>query len=154
MRRHDPIEATMRAVEKRVLEDLWVGPVRRRAGRVLATVLGVTAALCLTAAYRHGHTVAVVAHTLLLLSSVTSLVGLWVRRFRWCCAAGYVSAVATVAGLGAFWWYRTGHVDAFPLPTALAGVLAAVLTALWISVLLTPVERSHPDLRARHGARR
>ncbi|MBB2771954.1 MULTISPECIES: hypothetical protein [Mycolicibacterium] len=56
--------------------------------------------------------------------------------------------MSTVAGVGAFWWSRTSSADAIlAVSTGLSAVAASTLTAVWVSVAITPVQDSHPDMR-------
>lgn len=148
MRRDTTIEDTLRGIENRVMGELWLGTARRRGGRMLAAALAAAAAVSWLGAHRGAHTVALIASALFVVAAAISLVALQLRRFSWGCAAVYAGAVATVAGLGAVWWYRTGHVDSMPLPTLLGSIVSAALTAGWLSVLLTPIGRSQPDMRS------
>ena len=50
-------------------------------------------------------------------------------------------------GIGAFWWVRTGRPDAPLTWLLLADIAVVVLTALWLAVIVTPIERSQPDMR-------
>lgn len=148
MRRDTTIEDTLRSIENRVMGDVWLGAARRHGGRMLATTLGTAAAVGWFDADSHAHTIALVACALFATAALISLVALQLRRFTWGCAAVYACGLATVAGLGAFWWYRTGHVDAMPLTTLLGSILSAALTVGWLTVLMTPIGRSQPDMRS------
>ncbi|MCF6388014.1 hypothetical protein L2K20_13615 [Mycobacterium sp. MBM] len=94
------------------------------------------------------HKVALVACALFATAALISLVALRFRRFTWSCAAVYTGGVATVADLGAFWWYRTAHVDAMPLTTLLGSIVSAALTVGWLTVVMAPLGRSQPDMRS------
>lgn len=111
-----------------------------------ATALATISVTGLFGAAQDGHRVAVAAYSLCAVASLSSIAGLAIQRFSWICAAAYACALATVTSLGAFWWYRTGGAG-LPWPAALACPVAGLLTAGWISVLVTPVERSQPDMR-------
>jgi hypothetical protein len=148
MRRDTTIEDTLRSIENRVMGDVWLGATRRHGGRMLAIALGFTAVAGWFDADRGVHKVALVACTLFATTAMISLVALQRRRFAWSCAAVYAGAVATVAGLGAFWWYRTAHVDPMPLTTLLGSVISAALTVGWLTVVTTPLGRSQPDMRS------
>ncbi|CAN3127923.1 hypothetical protein ACNUDN_08405 [Mycobacterium sp. smrl_JER01] len=158
MRREDPVEShvdsTLRSIERRVLGEVWIGSPRAGAGSALAVTLGIVALASATYAYRLGHAAALIADSLFLAAALISLAALTFRRFIWCCAAAYLCGIATVTGVGAFWWYRTAEVDSAPVSTALGCLLAAALTLGWLSVLLTPVQRSQPDMRQRHRRQR
>lgn len=148
MGRDTTIEGTLRSIEDRVMGEVWLGAARRRGGRVLATALAATASAGVLDAYGHSHSVAFIAAALLGLGALISLVALQLQRFGWGCAAVYVCGVATVAGGGAFWWYRTGHVDSLPIVTLFGSVVSAALTVGWLTVLMTPIHRSQPDMRS------
>ncbi|MDN4517440.1 hypothetical protein JN086_04270 [Mycolicibacterium austroafricanum] len=145
--RESSVEETLRAIEHRVVNDVWIGRAKRAAGAALTAVLGMTSVTGVALAEHAGHRVALIAHGLGILASLSSVAGLRIRRFTWSCAAAQLCAVATVITVGAFWWYRTGTAGV-PWPTTLAAVAAGLLTAGWIGVLLTPLELSQPDMRA------
>lgn len=148
MQRDTTIEATLRSIENRVMGEVWLGPARRRAGRVFAAALGVAAVISVIEAHQRSHGIALTAGVLFLSGAFISLAALRVQRFGWACAAVYVCGVATVAGVGAFWWYRTGQVDSMPLITLFGSIVSAVLTVGWLTVLMTPIQRSQPDMRS------
>jgi hypothetical protein len=53
------------------------------------------------------------------------------------------------------WWHQTAPPRSSPRPSAwmVIGVLAAtVLTLTWLGVILTPSERSQPEMRAASAA--
>ncbi|MBU9765860.1 hypothetical protein FR943_18690 [Mycobacterium sp. TNTM28] len=145
------IETELRAIEQRVFEDVWIGTWRARALAGLAAVLAATAVAAVAVAAgaapaTGGHRVSVVAVALFGLSAGASTFALLRRRFRWCCLATCLSALATVSGAGTFWWHHTAHTS-FWLPAA-GGLTAAALTAGWLGVCLAPVASSQPDMRA------
>lgn len=146
-RRESSVEETLRAIEHRVVNDVWIGRVKRTAGAALTAVLGITSVTGLVLAEHAGHRVALAAHVLSIIASLSSVAGLRIRRFAWSCAAAQLCAVATVIAIGAFWWYRTGTAGV-PWSTTLACAAAGLLTVGWISVLITPMELSQPDMRA------
>ncbi|BBY77394.1 hypothetical protein [Mycolicibacterium parafortuitum] len=142
--RGQSIEATLKQIEHRVLDDVHLPAWARRAAWAATTALVVTVIV----AWVVGGSVPVAASVLGAGAAACSVVTLRRRRFRWCVAAAYLSGVSTVAGVGAFWWSRTG--SAGPIlatSTAVAAVAAATLTAVWVAVAITPVKDSHPDLR-------
>lgn len=149
-----PVEAELRAIERRVFEDVWIGTRRARALAALATALAAVAVASLVTGEppavetRSGHWISLVALVLFTFAASASAFALVRRRFRWCCLAACVSALATVDGAGAFWWHHTAQ-TAFWLPAAAAGMLAgAALTVGWLGVCLTPLPSSQPDMRA------
>jgi len=83
-----------------------------------------------------------------------SALALWRRRYGWCCAAAYCGAVTTVIGMGSFWWVRTGHVGIGIAWLLVADVAVIMMTGGWLTVIITPVERSQPQMRARSVALR
>ncbi|WP_395312032.1 hypothetical protein V4U86_13315 [Mycobacterium sp. AMU20-3851] len=142
--RDQSLEATLKQIEHRVLEDVHLPPWARRVAWVAATVL-IVAGVIATAA---GGGIPLAAAALGAGAAICSVVTLRRRRFRWCVAAAYLSGVSTVAGVGAFWWSRTSSADPIlAASTGVSAVAAATLTAVWISVAITPVKDSHPDIR-------
>ncbi|OBB60399.1 hypothetical protein A5757_09940 [Mycobacterium sp. 852013-51886_SCH5428379] len=142
--RDQSVEATLRQIEHRVLDDVYLPLWARRAAWVATTVLIITG----TTAWVGGAGLPLAAATLGFGAALCSITSLWRRRFRWCVAAAYLSGVSTVAGVGAFWWSRTG--SASPIlttSTVVAAVAASTLTAVWVSVAITPVSDSHPNMR-------
>ncbi|MEE3062899.1 MAG: hypothetical protein VYA67_02905 [Actinomycetota bacterium] len=150
-------EHTFRSIESRVLDQVWVSRVWRAAG-VSVTAVSTIAALV----WWHGaHVkssgaadgVATVPVALLVAASVLSALALWLRRYRWCCAAAYCCGLGAVTGIGAFWWVRTGPTRIGISWLVLADLAVVTLTVGWLAVIVTPLERSQPDMR-RHFARR
>ncbi|MBA0047205.1 hypothetical protein [Mycobacterium sp. NPDC050853] len=153
--RHDAgIEDTLRAIELRVLEDVWMSPSRRRVALVATVVLGVAAVGRWSNLGAHAsptlHVDAVVPGTaaMFLVACVVSAVALRRRYFRWCCAAAYTAALSTVISLAALWWHQTAD-GSDPLWWTVAAALSAATLALtWLTVILAPLEDSQPDMRA------
>lgn len=151
------IEAVLRKIGRRVFEDVWMsGRVRAFTLAVVATLVGTAMIgwLNLTAKANAQTTtswISCVALALFALAASVSSLAVCLLRFRWCCAAAYISGIATVVGLGMVWWHQTAPPGSSPRPSAwmVIGVLAAtVLTLTWLGVILTPSERSQPDMRA------
>ncbi|BBX16269.1 hypothetical protein CRI77_09025 [Mycolicibacterium duvalii] len=142
--RDQSLEATLKQIEHRVLDDVYLPIWARRVAWAATTVLVVT-----------GITAWVVSEGLPLVASalgagavICSVVSLRRRRFRWSVAAAYLSGVSTVAGLGAFWWCRTSSADSIlATSSGVSAVAAAALTAVWVTVAITPVKDSHPHMR-------
>ncbi|MGV0783926.1 hypothetical protein [Mycolicibacterium sp. XJ775] len=149
----DTVEAELRAIERRVFEDVWISATRARALAALATALTVSAVALQatgatpTGATRNGHWISLVAFSLFAFAASGSAFALLRRRFRWCCMAMCASAVATVVGAGAFWWHHTTHTASW-IPAALGTLFVAALTAAWLGVCLAPLASSQPDMRA------
>ncbi len=141
------VEDTMRSIERRVYEDVWLPPVGRRVGVVLAVALAVAAVVNYLHASADVGWVYVVTTTAFTVTSATSLIALHSNRFRWCCAATYLSGLTTVIGMAEFWWHRTGGLADTPWAAAIGTLITGVLTAGWLRLVLSPVERSHPDMR-------
>ncbi|BBY16112.1 hypothetical protein [Mycolicibacterium litorale] len=142
--RDQSIEATLKQIEHRVLDDVYLPIWARRVAWSAATVLIITG----ITAWAVGEGVPLVASALGVGAAISSAVSLRRRRFRWCVAAAYLSGVSTVAGLGAFWWCRTSSADPMLATTSgVSAVAAAALTAVWVSVAITPVRDSHPHMR-------
>ncbi|WP_131827605.1 hypothetical protein [Mycolicibacterium fortuitum] len=147
------VETELRAIERRVFEDVWISTKRARSLAVLAVALMATAATLLATGgtpagvTRNGHWISLVAFSLFTLAALASTLALVRRRFRWCCMATCISALATVVGAGAFWWHHTTHTASW-VPAVLGTLTAATLTAAWLGVCLTPLAASQPDMRA------
>ncbi len=138
------IEATLKQIGYRVLDELHLPLWVSRVVWTAATVLIATAIV----AWAVGGGLPLIASVLGTGATFCSIVTLRRRRFRWCVAAAYLSGLSTVAGVGAFWWARTSSADAvLAVSTGVSAVAAATLTALWVSVAITPVQDSHPDMR-------
>jgi hypothetical protein len=138
------IEATLTQIEHRVLDDVHLPAWARRVGWVAAAVLVVAG----VTAWAVGGGLTLATSALGIGAAVCSVVTLRRRRFRWSAAAAYLSGLSTVAGVGAFWWSRTSSADALLATSAgVSAVAAATLTAVWVSVAITPVKDSHPDMR-------
>lgn len=148
----NPLERTLRGVEDRVLQEIWFGVVRAGAMGALCLWVVATSALWWVDFNEHPPphiTARVSGATLVVLgiASVTSVEALGVRRFRWCCAAAYCCRLASVIGIGAFWWLRTGPSRVTSTWLVAADVAMVMLCACWLALIITPVERSHPDMR-------
>ncbi|MGV0849872.1 hypothetical protein [Mycolicibacterium phlei] len=144
--RGQSIEATLKQIEYRVLDDVHLAAWQRRLAWAASTVLAVAA----ITVWIVGASVPVAASTLGAAAAACSVVALRRRRFRWSVAAAYLSGLSTVASVGAFWWSRTSSAEAILVVAAgLSAAAAAALTAVWVSVAITPVKESHPDMRHR-----
>ena len=145
---------TLQMIENRVLEEVWIARVWRAVGGALAVALAGAALAWWPEAMGqespHGaNVVPTVTVALALVTSTVSALALRLRRYRWCCAAAYCCGLAAVIGIGAFWWVRTGHLGIGLSWLVLADLAAVTLTLGWIAVIVTPVERSQPDMRRR-----
>ncbi|WP_454791072.1 hypothetical protein [Mycolicibacterium lutetiense] len=147
------VETELRAIERRVFEDVWISATRARALAALAAALAVMAVTLRATGEapagvtRNGHWISLVAFSLFAFAASVSAFALLRRRFRWCCMAMCASALATVDGAGAFWWHHTAHTASW-IPAALGTLTVAALTAGWLSVCLAPLASSQPDMRA------
>lgn len=146
------VERMLLDIEHRVLDDIWLQRGRATAGWMLAIVLSATAVLwwldSTSVGSPHASSVVpCVAALMLLLASGTSGLALARRRYRWCCAAAYCCGLATVIGIGTFWWLRTGPPGAPLSLLMVADTAVAMLTIFWLAVIIMPIERSHPDMR-------
>jgi peptidoglycan/LPS O-acetylase OafA/YrhL len=154
--RHDDVglEDTLRAIERGVLEDVWMSRPRRWTALVAAIVLGVAAASRWSnlgaQASPSLHVDAVVPGTsiMFLVACLVSLVALRRRHFRWCCAAAYTAALSAVTSLAALWWHQTADGSDPLMWTLLAALASSTLTVTWLATILTPLEDSQPDMRA------
>jgi hypothetical protein len=147
------VETELRAIERRVFEEVWISTTRARALAALAAALAVVA-LTLRATGSapaggsgNGQWISLVAFSLFAFAASGSAFALLRRRFRWCCMATCASALATVVGAGAFWWHHTAHTASW-IPAALGTLTVAALTAGWLGVCLAPLASSQPDMRA------
>lgn len=138
------VERMLDDIEHRVLEEVWLGRRRSATGWTLVGTLSATVMLWRIDATGHVPTVAAV---MLLLASGASGLALTRRRYRWCCVAACSCGLASVFGIGAFWWVRTGRLDAPLTWLAIADIAVVLLTAQWLAVIVTPIERSQPDMR-------
>jgi hypothetical protein len=144
---------TLRRVWQQVLDEVWIS----RSARVI-TIAVVAISICAAASgwadVNAGPTaripICLVALTMLLLTAVASSLAALLRRFRWCCAAAYTGGLSTATGVGVVWWHQSAPPDQTHGPSSwmVIGVLcSAWLTATWLRVILTPLERSQPDIR-------
>lgn len=122
------IERMLRDIEHLVMEEMWLGRTRSIVATVAVTTLPMASAASGFALVRH--------------------------RYRWCCAAAYCTALASVVGTGVFWWLRTGQSGAPLMLLTLADVAVVTLTIFWMTVIVTPVDRSQPDMRTTGGPQR
>lgn len=142
--RDQSIEATLKQIEHRVLDDVELSPWVRRVAWAATTLL----VMAVIAAWVVGAGLPLAASALGAGAAVCSLVTLRRSRFRWCVAAACLSGVSTVAGVGAFWWCQTSTAVAIlTISAGVSAVSAAALTAVWVSTAITPVKDSHPDMR-------
>lgn len=147
------IDAVLAKISRRVLEDVWIGGYRRAfLTTVAATLVGgaITGWLQL-ASQATTSWISWSAIALFGLAGSASLIAVAFQRFRWCCAAAYVSGMATVVGWALVWWHRTAPPGTSPGTSAwmVVGALAAtVLALMWLGVIIAPSERSQPDMRA------
>ncbi|MGH3726374.1 MAG: hypothetical protein ACRDUS_19890 [Mycobacterium sp.] len=151
--RDEGIQDTLRAIELRVLEDVWMSPLRRRVALVATVVLGVAAVGRWSNLGAHAsptlHVDAVAPGTavMFLVACLVSAVALRWRYFRWCCAAAYTAALSTVISLAALWWHQTAD-GSDPVAWTLAATLASVTLAItWLVTIMTPLKDSQPEMR-------
>lgn len=149
----DGVEHELAGIEHRVLDDVWIGRARTRVYAALIAVLAVTTTVWWLDATgeqsAHGSNRIPTATVMLLVTAATmSGIALWRRRFRVACAAAYACGLASVLGIGAFWWIRTGRPGALVTWLGVADVSAILLTIGWLAVVTTPIERSQPEMRA------
>lgn len=138
------IERMRHDIEVLVMEEVWLG--RRRSATAWVLVAALSSTTLVWRAEVTGNVVTVAVSTLLV-ASTASVLALVRRRYRWCCAAAYCTGLASVFGTGAFWWLRTGHFGSPLLWLTLADVAVVVLTGFWLMVIVTPIDRSQPDMR-------
>jgi hypothetical protein len=152
---HD-IEAMLRRIGRRVLDDVWIsGQVRVFAWAVVgvlagASVFGWADVGDRSATATPGIAICAVALTFFTITTVASSITLLRSRFRWCTAAAYGGGLGTVAGLGLVWWHQTTPSTQCPGPCVwmvVGALCSAALTVTWLRVILTPIEWSQPDIR-------
>lgn len=154
------LEEDLAGIESRVLAEVWIGARRSAACGLTSVILVLTALMWWHDVADHvsvggSNRVPLVGLVGLMIAVAMSAGALRLRSFRACCAAACTCGLATVAGVGAFWWLHTGRPGA-PLSWLLvADAAAVILTVGWLSVVLTPMEGSQPQMRAhRDGAAR
>lgn len=157
---HD-VEAMLRRIGRRVLDDVCIS---RRVRVFTGTVVAVLAGAAVfgwadvgdrSATETPGIAICAVALTFFTMTTALSSIALLRCRFRWCTAAAYGGGLGTVVGLGVVWWHQTTPNTQCPGPCAwmVVGVLcSAALTLTWLRVILTPLERSQPDIRVASAA--
>ncbi len=148
------VERTLRSIERQVLEDVRIGATVRRAAVAAAILVAVSAILGGQFSVQtarggpHADWLSVVATSFFAFAAASSLYALRRQRFRWCCVALYVAALAEVTGVAAVWSQQTGPAGALSW-WAPSGVVAATVLAIgWLAVVVTPLHRSQPDMRA------
>jgi len=151
IRRPDTVERVLARIESRVLQEVWFGRLRLIAVGVLAPVLAAAVTAWwfdLVAQLPPQLSLGVPAVTLviLMLAAGVSLLALAMRRFRWCCAAAYCCGLASAVGVGAFWWLQTGSGKALTW-LVVADAAALLLAVVWLTLIVSPVQRSQPDMR-------
>ncbi|MCV7021589.1 hypothetical protein [Mycolicibacterium aichiense] len=149
----ESIRHELAALERRVLDEVWIGGARWAGYVVLVILVFVSAAAwsidVVGAVSGPGsNRVPVIAALALVAAAALSAFALIVRRFRECCAAAYVCGLSAVIGIGALWWLRTGRPDAPMAWLVVADMAAVLLTIGWLSVVVKPLEHSQPEMRA------
>ncbi|WP_155943045.1 hypothetical protein [Mycobacterium sp. 141] len=153
--RNGTLMNTLREIESSVLERVWLGSRRLVVGAALAATLAGASLMWWCGRPVPGSSgVPAVSAAMFVVASATSAILLVRRRYRWCCAALYCSGLATVIGIGAFWWLRTGRHSAGLGWLVLADVVAMALALCWATVVVTPIEQSQPDMRRRPSSYR
>lgn len=148
-----PTERILHQIEQRVLDEVWLSRSRRASGALITAILVVATATWWWDAIRSvSSTIPNVVASLLINAAGMSIVGLATNSYRYCCGAAYSCGLADVVGVGAIWWLRTGQ-QAAPLWSLVLGCGTSVLMTIgWLSVVMTPAERSQPDMRVGNGA--
>lgn len=142
------VERMLQDIEHRVLEEVWLGRGRSIMGCALVVMLSATTVLWwIDATDDSSHRVPTITTVMLLVASAASGLALALRRYRWCCAAAYCCGLASVFGIGALWWLRTGRPGAPLTWLVLADIAIVVLTILWLTLIITPIQCSQPDMR-------
>ncbi|PRI15681.1 hypothetical protein B2J96_09510 [Mycobacterium shigaense] len=148
----------LQAIENQVLDEVSISRLRRAVVAALATALAAAASVWWLeetgkALPYAANRVPAAAAVALLGSAVISAAAVRLSRYRWCCAAAHGCGLAAVIGIGAFWWVRTGPTGIGLSWLVFADLTAVALTVGWLAIILTPIERSQPDMRARSGDR-
>ena len=71
----------------------------------------------------------------------------WLIRPRHIARSDVLAVRATAAGFGAVWWCQTSPARVAVWWPLAGFIAAAVLAVCWLGVVLTPLERSQPDMR-------
>jgi hypothetical protein len=150
------LEVVLSQISRRVLDDVWVSGRLHTCTLVLvhalagATIIGWLSLTAKPDTLAAPCWVSYLAVTFFGLTALASGFAVRLRRFPWCCAAAYLGGITTVVGFGVVWWHQTAPPGRTLGPSVwmVIGVLgAAGLTLTWLGVILTPIERSQPDLR-------
>lgn len=146
------LQATLAGIERRVLGEVWIGA-RRGAALVSLTVVVLVASVtwCYDSVTLGSGHVPVVGLVALIIATGVSVLALARRRFHVCCAAAYTCGLAAVIGIGALWWLRTGQPGVPQVWVIIADMAAVLLTLGWLSVVMTPIELSQPQMRTGLG---
>ena len=148
----DSHQRTLRRIENRVLDDVLIGRARRAAGVALTAGMAGMASVWWRELIGHqsphaSTRIPAIAVLALVGASVVSFLALRLRRYRWCCAAAYSCGLAAVIGIGAFWWVRTGPTRLELSWLVLADLVAMTLAVGWLALVVSPIERTQPDMR-------
>lgn len=137
--RHESIRLALAGIERRVLDEVWIGR-RRGAGYAALAILllASTGAWCIDVvgevAGPGSYRVPVIGTLAHVVAAGASVLAVKARRFRECCAAAYACGLSSVIGIGALWWLRTGRTDAPMAWLLVADTTAVLLTVGWLSV--------------------
>ncbi|MBI3692185.1 MAG: hypothetical protein HY239_16425 [Mycolicibacterium aromaticivorans] len=151
--RKESIRHALAGIERRVLDEVWIGR-PRWAGHTALTILLLAAigAWCIDVVGEvpgpGSYRVPVIGTLAHMVAAGASALALTARRFRECCAAAYACGLSAVIGIGALWWLRTGTPDAPMAWLVVADMAAVLLTVGWLSVAVKPLEHSQPEMRA------
>lgn len=136
-----------------MLDEVWVGTRRSVGYGFLAAVVAAAALMWWSdvadevSAYGSNR-VPVVSMAGLTIAAAVSALALRLRRFRACCVAACTCGLAAVIGVGTIWWLHTGRPGAaFPW-LLVADIAVILLTIGWLSLVMTPIEHSQPQMRA------
>ncbi|BBY65573.1 hypothetical protein MHEL_38160 [Mycolicibacterium helvum] len=146
------LEHALAEIESRVLDEVWVSTRRSICCGLLTALVALAAVMwwhdIAGEGSAYGYNRVPTAGMLgLTAAAVASALALRLRRFRACCLAAFACGLAGVAGAGTFWWLHTGRPGA-SLPWLLIADIAVILLAIgWLSVVMTPMERSQPQMR-------
>lgn len=152
------IDAELRLIEKRVLDEMHLGGARVWAGgltAVLAVVLWFAIDAVRAGAATGDQRCSLVGGAVVMgaVSVVLSSAVLTRPGFRRCWAAAAACMVASVLLIAGFWSLQTGPSGQRCVPLVAAAVVDALIGGAWIRVLVSPLSTSHPDYRLAPAAR-
>lgn len=151
-RQTDPMEAMLRDIESRVLNDI---DIRATTAVVLGMALGGVTIAAVAVAWAEALAVRIgpidaVAGVVVAAHLLLSVIALATRDFRWCCAAALSGGLAAVLAVATHWTHASvAGGPAAPVAPAVPALVtagfAAASTVAWFTVVARPLGSSHPD---------